>query len=50
MQPPGAQVAEVLKSMHPTAKMCTQGEGCNLNFKHCTGMYMFDVNRRYNPP
>ena len=21
--------------MHPAAKMCTQGAGCTLNFKHC---------------
>ena len=29
MHTPGAQV---LKSMHPAAKMCTQGAGCTLNF------------------
>ena len=32
MHPLGAQV---LKSMHPAAKMCTQGAGCTLNFQHC---------------
>ena len=31
MHPPGAQV---LKYVHPAAKMCTQGAGCNLNFGH----------------
>ena len=31
-------VAEGLKSMHPAAKMCTQGAGCTLNFEHC--LYM----------
>ena len=35
MHPKGAQV---LKSMHPVAKMCTQGAGCTLNFEHCIGM------------
>ena len=32
MHPPGAQVP---KSMHTAAKMCTQGAGCTLNFEHC---------------
>ena len=32
MHPPDAQV---LKSMHPAARMCTQGAGCTLNFEHC---------------
>ena len=31
MHTPGAWVS---KSMHPAAKMCTQGVGCTLNFKH----------------
>ena len=31
MQTPGAQVS---KSMHPAAKMCTQGTGCTHNFVH----------------
>ena len=31
MHPPGAQM---LKSMHPAVKMCTQGAGCTLNFGH----------------
>ena len=29
------QGAQVSKSMHPAAKMCTQGAGCILNFEHC---------------
>ena len=32
MHTPGAHVS---KSMHPAAKMCTQGAGCTLNFGHC---------------
>ena len=32
MHTPGAQVQ---KSVCPTAKMCTQGAGCTLNFEHC---------------
>ena len=31
--------AQVLKSMHPAAKMCTQGAGCTLNFEHCFIMF-----------
>ena len=31
MHPEGAQM---LNSMHPAAKMCTQGAGCILNFEH----------------
>ena len=31
MHTPGVQV---LKSVHPTVKMCTQGAGCTLNFEH----------------
>ena len=31
MNTPGAQVS---KSMHPVAKMCTQGAGCTFNFEH----------------
>ena len=33
MHTPGAQV---LKSVHPAAKLCTQGAGCTLYFEHCT--------------
>ena len=36
MHMPGAQG---IKSMHPAAKMCTQGAGCTLNFEHCK-MYL----------
>ena len=32
MHTPGAQV---LNSVHPAAKRCTQGAGCTLNFEHC---------------
>ena len=32
MHTPGAQVS---KSMHPAAIMCTQGAGCTLGFEHC---------------
>ena len=31
MYTPGAQV---LKLVHPAAKICTQGAGCILNFEH----------------
>ena len=39
MHTPGAQIDKtmhpaILKYMHPTAKMCTQGAGCTLNFEH----------------
>ena len=34
MHPP---VAQVLKSTHPAAKMCTQDAGCTRNFEHCKG-------------
>ena len=27
--------AQVSKSMHPAAEMCTKGAGCSLNFEHC---------------
>ena len=37
MHPPGAHV---LKSVHPAAKMCTQGAGCTLNFEHWKLMHV----------
>ena len=40
MHTPGAQVS---KSMHPAAKMCTQGAGCTLNLKHCIHMHFSSV-------
>ena len=44
MHMPGAQG---LESMHPAAKMCTQGAGCTLNFEHWTG-FITPVNTRMN--
>ena len=41
MHTPGAQVS---KSMHPAAKMCTQGAGCTLNFENC---FIYAINSRY---
>ena len=35
MHTPGAQM---LKSVHPAAKMCTGGAACTLNFEHCYAM------------
>ena len=32
MHSPGAEVS---KCVHPTAKLCTPGAGCTLNFEHC---------------
>ena len=40
MHTPGAQLS---KSMHPAAKMCTQGAGCTLNFEHCRIMCTFII-------
>ena len=31
----GTPSAQVLISVHPAAKMCTQGTECILNFEHC---------------
>ena len=36
--------AQVLKSVHPAAKMCTQGVGCTLNFEHCLSIVMCMLN------
>ena len=38
MHTPGAQL---LKTMHPAANMCTKGAGCTLNFEHCREMCPF---------
>ena len=33
--------ARVSKSMHPAAKMCTQGAGCTLNFEHWLSILLY---------
>ena len=47
MHTPGAQV---LKFVHPAAKICTQSAGCTLNFEHCVTIFQKSMSHVTNLP